>query len=185
MNKQTGFFVSFYTLMTTKWSISGYKQSKHPGMSTQPQCGNLTNMTVWNIARHKYLHYSLYGFCKHSKKEMNLISTGNWRYMHLLPFHMPTYHFFHYSYIYSKTSLLRFWKKKIQYLGLVRTTFIKWKSLKLWHYCAFPRGNWYSLYHIIPQKKWTILHYIAKQVLESKFHHIPVLNNPQMSVYLW
>jgi hypothetical protein len=68
--------------------------------------------------------------------------------------------------------------KKIQYSGLVGT-FIKWRDLKLCHYCAFPHGNWYSLYHIIPQKIWIILHYVPMQVLGSKFHHIPVLNKPK------
>jgi hypothetical protein len=74
----------------------------------------------------KYLHYSLYTFCKRSKKEMNLSSTGNCRYMYLLPFHKPNYHFVHDSYIYSKTSLILF-LKKIQYSGLLSTTFLKWK----------------------------------------------------------
>jgi hypothetical protein len=67
---------------------------------------------------------------------------------------------------------------KIQYSGLISTTFLKWKSLKLCHYCAIKHGNWYSLYHIIPQQIWIILHYIPKLILGSNFHHIPVLNKP-------
>ena len=60
----------------------------------------------------KHLYYTLYFFCKSSKEKMNLSSTGNCRYMHLLPFHMHTHHFIHYSYTYGKTSLTWFWKKK-------------------------------------------------------------------------
>ena len=41
--------------------------------------------------------------------------------------------------------------KKIQYLGLISTIFLKWKSLKLCHYCAIKHGNLQSVYHIIPE----------------------------------
>jgi hypothetical protein len=85
--------------------------------------------------------------------------------------------------------------KKIQYSGLISTTFFKWKCLKMCHYCASEHGNchysaighgnchycasehgnWYSLYRIY-QKIWIILHYTPKLILGSNFHHIPVLN---------
>ena len=120
----------------------------------------------------KYLHYSLYAFCKSSKKEMNLSSTRNCRYIYLLPFHMPTHHFIHYSYIYSK-KLLTMILKKIQYTGLLSTTFLKWKSLKLSLLCT---SAW-QLHHIIPED---LNHSsLYKPILGSNFHHIPVLNKPK------
>jgi hypothetical protein len=67
---------------------------------------------------------------------MNLSSTGNCRYMYLLPFHMPTHHFIHFSYIYSKTSLQWFWKNRGggggQYSGLISTTLLKYRLATGW-----------------------------------------------------
>jgi hypothetical protein len=111
LNQQSEIFVSFCTFTITQLSTSGNKQSKQPRTSTQPQRSNLTNTTVWTVARHE-TPALLYAFCKSSKEKMNVSSTGNCRYMHLLTFHMPTHHIIHYSYTYSKTSLPWFWKKK-------------------------------------------------------------------------
>jgi len=115
---------------------------------------------------------------------MNLSSTGNCRYMHLLPFHTPTHHFIHYSYTYGKTSLTWFWKKKkkkkIQYLGLAGTTFIKWKSREIMSLLCISMWKLiFTLSHHTTEDLRIILPYIPMQVLGSKFRHIPVLNKPK------